>query len=180
MKDATPERFLSRLESLLHQTVANGDDPAIWHAALSTLRRALHSLDSIEVSSQMEDAWQQARVLIGETARRTQAYQAMRAEQRSLMLREVESALLNTYDIRELADVLARSLSHLGIPSAYLSLYEHPQLYEQKQAPSEWSRLIVACDDTRASLISMPKGGASARASSRRRVCCRRSDDTAS
>jgi PAS domain S-box-containing protein len=147
VKDATPDRFLSRLEVLMHQTIATNTDPVVWHDALSTLRRASHNLGSIEVSSQMEDIWQQARVLIGETARRTQAYQAMSTEQRSLMLREVESALLNTYDIRELADVLARSLSHLGIPSAYLSLYEHPHSYEQTQAPPEWSRLIVACDD---------------------------------
>jgi PAS domain S-box-containing protein len=144
LKDTALEIFLSRLESLVRQAVKNGDDPAIWHEALSALRRALYGLDNIEISPQIEDMWQQARVLIGETARRTQAYQAMRAEQRSLMVREVESALLNTYDTRELAGVLARSLPHVGIPSAYLSLYEHS--HPQPWSPSEWSRLIVACE----------------------------------
>jgi PAS domain S-box-containing protein len=144
INDATPGRFLSRLESLVRQAVVNGDDPAIWHDALSALRRALYSLDSIEISPQIEDMWQQARVLIGKTARLMQAYQAMRAEQQSLIVREVESALINTYDIRELADVLTRSLPHLGIPSAYLSLYEHSD--SQRWSPSEWSRLILACE----------------------------------
>jgi PAS domain S-box-containing protein len=144
LKGTAPEIFFSRLESLVHQAVENGGDSATWHDALSALRRALHGLGNIEISSQIEDMWQQARVLIGETAGRAQAHQAMRAEQRSLMLREVESALINTYDIRELADVLTRSLPHLGIPSAYLSLYE--QSHPQGWSPSEWSRLILACE----------------------------------
>ena len=143
LKEAAPERFLSRLETLVHHVVATGDDPAIWHDALSGLRRALRGPDDREVSPQIEGLWQQGRVLIGEAARRAQGHRALRAEQRSQMVHKVETALLNTYDIAELAELLIRSLPHLGIPSAYLSLYEH------QRSPSEWSRLILAYDERR-------------------------------
>ena len=147
LKDAAPERFLSRLEMLVQQVAAAGGEPAIWHDALSALRRRLRGPDDLEVSPQIEGIWQQARVLIGKTARRAQAHRALRAEQRAQTVHEVETALLNTYDMRELADVLTRSLPHLGIPSAYLSLYKDSRLDVHQQSPSAWSRLILAYDE---------------------------------
>jgi PAS domain S-box-containing protein len=142
LEHSAPELFLTPLETLLHEQGTISGDAAPWHDALSALRRALHHFGGARVSSDIETLWQQGRVLIGETARRAQAYRMMRAEQQLQMLREVEAALLDSYDVHELADVLAQSLPHLGIPSAYLALYE------QSWSVSEWSRLILACGES--------------------------------
>lgn len=147
VRAATPEPFLAELEVLLHQSIAAGMDALIWHRALSALRQALPLFDDVRVLSQLEYVWQQAHVLISEAVRQEQAYQAMHVEQRLQMLREVESALVNTYDLRDLADVLGRCLASVGIPSALLSLYEHQELSPQHWAPSEYSRLILSCDE---------------------------------
>ena len=87
-----------------------------------------------------EGVWQQARVLIGETAQRVQAYQVLETEEQARKLGRINQALSATVDLGELADILARALPELGIPSCYLSLYEDPN------APTDQSRLIVAYD----------------------------------
>jgi PAS domain S-box-containing protein len=84
---------------------------------------------------------QQARVLIGEMAWREQAHQVNLADRRARELREIGAALITTFDVGELMDVLAEGLSRLGIPSAYLSLYEDPE------KPLGWSRLVLAYDE---------------------------------
>jgi DNA-binding LacI/PurR family transcriptional regulator/anti-anti-sigma regulatory factor len=139
--------FLSALDEVLKQTVAAGGDPstdsgpgvASWQRALSVLRRyALSSLDSQEALARAEDLWQQARVMIGETAERTQIHRRLESEQRSEVLREAGQVLISTHDVAELMDILVEELPQLGIRSCYLSLYEDPR------APADWSRLVLA------------------------------------
>jgi anti-anti-sigma regulatory factor len=91
-----------------------------------------------ELLSRAEDLWQPARVIVGEVAQRTQAYQALQAERQPQILREVGASLITTFNVNELMDTLAEGLPRLSIPSAYLSLYEDPE------NPTEWSRLTLA------------------------------------
>jgi signal transduction histidine kinase/DNA-binding LacI/PurR family transcriptional regulator len=145
--------FLSTLNEVLCQTVDAGDDPATrqgqgiaaWQGVISALRRhALPCIGGNEALSQAENLWQQARVLIGEIAQRVQVHRDLKTEQQAQTLREIEEALITTFDVDELMDVLAEGLPRLGIPSCYLSLYEDPQPYEYPQPAPEWSRLMLA------------------------------------
>ena len=57
---------------------------AIWHAALSTLRRqALPCLETQETLSRAEDLWQQARTEIGEAEKRVQGYHELQGQQQA-------------------------------------------------------------------------------------------------
>ncbi len=56
-------------------------------------------------------------------------------------LRQISRALVTTFDVAELADVLARDLPELGIECCYLALYEDPD------NPTAHSRLILAYDE---------------------------------
>jgi PAS domain S-box-containing protein len=142
---ATADVFLEQLDQVLRRTQAASGDVSVWHAALTLLRGHMRQLlDDAEQLARAEDLCQQGHVLIGEMARRAEAYRAFQAEQQALALREVESALLTTFDAGELAEVLRRALPRLGIPSAYLALYEDARPYDYPGAAPEWSQLLLA------------------------------------
>ena len=133
--------LLSTLDRLLRQVIATGHDVTAWHNAISVLRRQTLPYLVGEARSRAEDLWSQASVMISEVAQRFQAYQRFQTERREQMLRNLGQALITTFDVSELLDVLLEGLSQLGIPRCYLSLYEDPMV------PTELSRLILAYDD---------------------------------
>jgi DNA-binding LacI/PurR family transcriptional regulator/anti-anti-sigma regulatory factor len=139
--------FLSILDEVLRRTATAGSDVSAWHGAISALRRYVVACLDGESLSRAEDLWQQARVMIGRMAQRVEAYQKVQAEQQAQVLREVGAALITTFDMGQLMDVLAEGLPRLGIPCAYLSLYEDPQPYKYPQPAPEWSRLMLAYDE---------------------------------
>jgi PAS domain S-box-containing protein len=167
----SPGIFLRALDDVLRQVKAAGSGRLVglgmqsisleqglvaWQGALSALRRRVLPFLDDDALLRAESLCQQARVLIGEVARREQAYQVSLAEQRARMLRETGAALSTTFDVGELMDVLAEGLSRLGIPSAYLSLYEDPE------KPLEWSRLVLAYDEgdaRRPGRVELPADG---------------------
>jgi DNA-binding LacI/PurR family transcriptional regulator/anti-anti-sigma regulatory factor len=130
--------FLRKLGKILYQMGAKGSDVASWQKTISAMRLHLLPYLDDELLSRAEDLWQLARVIVGEVAQRAQAYQALQAERQPQILREIGASLITTFNVNELMDVLAKGLPRLGIPSAYLSLYEDPE------NPTEWSRLTLA------------------------------------
>ncbi|MBN1886814.1 MAG: SpoIIE family protein phosphatase [Thermoflexales bacterium] len=138
----SPGGFLSVLDEILRQVAMQGGNVTAWYGVMSALRhQVLSYFRDGELPRRVHDLWLQAQTLIGESAQWMQAHQAFQAEQRAQMLREISQALITTFDVQGLADVLAHGLRRLGIPSGYLSLYENPQ------APAEWSRLVLAYDE---------------------------------
>jgi DNA-binding LacI/PurR family transcriptional regulator/anti-anti-sigma regulatory factor len=134
--------FITALGRILRQTVGTGSDVTSWQGALSTLRRhTLPTLSESKTLSVAENLWHQARVMVGEVMQEVQAYRQLQAEQQAETLREIGQTLISTFDVAELTDVLVQELPRLGIERAYLSLYQDPQ------APTEWSRLIFAYDE---------------------------------
>lgn len=119
-------RFLSELAGVLEEAARNGRDVAAWQDAISVLRRRLLPYLSEPERAAVEDLFNQARVLIGEAAQRTQAYRQFRAEQQADMLRDIGRALITTFNVERLADVLAEQLPQIGIRSCYLALYDNP------------------------------------------------------
>jgi PAS domain S-box-containing protein len=128
--------FLPALDEVLRQAIAVGSDVADWHEVLSGLRRLILPCLGRNELLRAEDLWQQARVMIGETVKRVEMRQAWQKTQQARMLGEIEGALITTFDLTGLMNILAEKLPHLGIPGCYLSLYENPA------APTEWARLI--------------------------------------
>ncbi len=139
-----PCGFLPALEVVLDQVANAGGDVIAWERVISTLRRhVLLSLRGNEHACRhAEDLWHQARVMIGERARRAQAYQEWETGRQFDKLREIGQAMTTALDVPSLMSRLAQELPLLGLGRCYLSLYEDPH------QPAEWSRLVLAFDET--------------------------------
>ncbi len=137
-ENGSSSEFLTTLDQLLQQVMSNQGDIALWHGAVSALRR--HTLPYLDEKSllQAENLWQQARVLIAEVAQRAEAYQMLQAEQRVHLLNEINQALATTFDVVELMNTMAREIPRLDISGCYLALYEGTE------TPPEWSNLLLA------------------------------------
>jgi len=139
-RQPSPGVFLSALDEVLSQGIVAGGNLAVWQGAISVLRHHTLPILDDEAASLAEDLWQQARVVIGETAQWVQVHRRLKTEQRTQVLNEVSQTLITTFDMTKLMDTAAEGLDYLGIKSAYLSLYE------DAESPLEWSRLIMAYD----------------------------------
>jgi len=134
--------FLQELETNLHLVIAGGGRAVVWQNVITILRRYfLPALDNNPLLARAEQLWLQAQILIGDIAQRNQGYLALQTGQLNRILNEIGSALLTTFDVEGLMDVLAKELPRLGIPSCYLSLYEDPQ------QPAGRSKLILAYNE---------------------------------
>jgi GAF domain-containing protein/DNA-binding LacI/PurR family transcriptional regulator len=132
-------------------------DGSTWQNMVSAMQwRMLPYLDG-KKRVQADALWNQARIAIGASAQRLQAYQAFLADQKAQILREIEANLSIAFNQEALSNVLATGLPRLGIPSCYLSLYENPSPYEYPQPAPEWSRLVLAY--TEKGRISLPEDG---------------------
>jgi len=145
----SPGLFYVTLEGILRQVNNSGGDLALWQDAISMMRRLIlpclvsenETLLSVKISSQAEDLWGQARVLIAKMTEQGRIRRTFQEERQTDRLRRVGQALISTFNVSQLMAVLVQKLPGLGIPGCYLSLYENPQ------APTEWSRLIMAYDE---------------------------------
>ena len=131
-------RFLETLEQALNQAMRAKQEINVWNGVISALRKAVLPGLSLEKRVALETLFGQARVVVNEAEQRSHSYWQWQAEREAEKLRETSRALLTTFDIHELGDVLANHLPGLGIPSAYLALYENPA------DPLTFSRLMMA------------------------------------
>ena len=135
--------FLPTLEEILRQVVTLGGDIPAWQMAVSALRRQILPtlLDDHQTMIHAEDLWHQARLMIGERARRARVYQEWLARQRTERLRKISHGLATKARAPDLMNVLAEELPRLGISSCYLALYDDPA------KPMEWCHLVLAFDE---------------------------------
>ncbi len=142
LEEGSAVHFLSTLDEQLTRMARSGADLSPWDTALSSMRRlALPFVDANrDVRSLAEDLFQQARVLIGDTAQRAQAFQRVLDTQRADTLGSISRSLIAARDIQELAVVLASGLPGLEVNSCYLSLYD-------RRDSREWSTLVLGIDD---------------------------------
>ena len=133
--------FLQVLNNVLEQAMQMEQDRVHWQNAISILRRWM--LGFLEDSDALERWISQARVVVEEAAQRAQAYSQWRADREAEHLRETNRALLTTFDVKQLTDVLSERLPVLGIPSVYLVTYEQPT---DAEVP-EYARLRLAYSD---------------------------------
>ncbi|HOU12597.1 MAG TPA: PAS domain-containing protein [Anaerolineae bacterium] len=141
---APSEIFLWTLDEILRQTVLEQRDVTAWQDGISVLRRyVLSCIEPQTVLWQVENLFQQARVMIGGAAQQAQASQRLQAARRDQTLRDVGQTLITAVSIDALADMIAYELSRLDIPSSYLSLYI------DQQTPAAGSQMLLAYDRVR-------------------------------
>ncbi len=139
--------FLEQLDILLRRVIAHGGEISVWHDALSVLRRETFGWAQAKGTTvRAENLWQQARVLLGKMAERLQVRQQLQTEEQFNRLQGLGQALITTFDVGKLMNVLADQLPQFDILRCYLSLYEHPETYAYPAPAPEWSRLILAYD----------------------------------
>lgn len=139
--------FLQKLREVLNSAIQARQDVSLWNGAVSALRQwALPGLVA-EQRVVLEALFGQARVVVSEAIQRSHSYWQWQAERQAEALRNTNSALLTTFDVHQLGDVLFAHLPGLGIPSAYLVLYE------KAGAPQRFSRLMMAYTDQGRMLI---------------------------
>lgn len=160
----TGDGFMMKLEAILRQVVENKHEVAAWQDTLTILRRQTAARKNsaardLNIGSlvQAEDLLQQARILIGKTAERVEVGERFQAEARMDRLRSVGQALISTFDVDKLMNVLAEQLPKLGIPSCYLSVFENPRRYWYPEPAPEWARLIFAY--TESGRVELPGDG---------------------
>ncbi len=139
--------FLAALDESLRQAAVSGGGMLAYHGVVSVLSRYVTPHLSGSLLLHANSLLHQARIVIGEAAQRQQTYQQAQVERHSQTLAEIGSSLIMAFDLEELMNVLAEGLPRLNIPSAYLTLYEDPPLYQYPDSAPEWSRLVLAFDE---------------------------------
>jgi signal transduction histidine kinase/DNA-binding LacI/PurR family transcriptional regulator/DNA-binding response OmpR family regulator len=135
-------KFLGLFAKTLQQTDSASDASFRFHEIISTLRQfAISQLSDSQSRLRVENLTHQARVLIGESARRYYAYQALQTDEKLHILGEISQGLNIINTIAELTDMLERLLQMLKIPRYYLFLYEEPG------NPEGLARLIFAYEN---------------------------------
>lgn len=141
---ASSEIFLWTLDEILRQTVFEQRSVTAWQNGLSVLRRHVLSCACEEtLLFQVENLFQQARVMLGGAAQQAQASQRLLAGRRDQTLRETGQNLITATTIEELLNVLRYELPRLNIPGSYIALYLNPQ------SPEAGSRSLFAYDHLR-------------------------------
>ena len=149
--------FLSALDGVLRREVAVVSDATernvvAMQSAVTAMRSSFLSFLSVDALAQAESLWQQARLVIAETTRRVDTRLTRQAVQQSQTLRGIGVSLSTAFDRKALTDALAEALPTLGVPSAYLALYEQrsgvggkdQRPYAYPDPAPEWSRLVLA------------------------------------
>jgi DNA-binding LacI/PurR family transcriptional regulator/signal transduction histidine kinase len=133
--------FLAILADLILLSQSADDDGSVWHNILSALRAVLlPMLTETGRAAQAENLWQQARTLIGESARLRQARLRVQTEQRAAILREISEAMVTSFYLADVLDVIAWELPRLNVSACYLSLFDN------SGQPVEQARLVLAYD----------------------------------
>ncbi len=139
-----PGNFLAALNGEL-QATALGQYPGIdvrqWHDALSVMRQQMLPLFVEPQRSLAENLWQQARVLIGETATQLRTYQRFRADQDTHRLGDFSQHIQTATDRHTLFEILTNELPAFGVSAVYLVLYE------DAQRPTGAARLVMGYTD---------------------------------
>lgn len=142
LRDHRTGMLLPALDSVLRQSTVSGDDVSAWQDVLSVLRH--HCLSSEDCTPEArrrgEELVGQGRVLVSEAVHRAETLRQTVATERVQTVLEVGQSLVASFDLEWLASVVTQELPGLGIPAFWLSMYEDPN------APAEWSRMIVAYD----------------------------------
>lgn len=136
-----PNLFLATLEKILDKAIQDKSDILQWSDILTMVRAYVCDLCSLrDEDLPHENLWHQARVIFEEASQRVFKSQQVRSEHETNALRQLGIRLIGALNIERMVEILATDLPQLGIPSAYLALYESPC------RQTEWARVVLAYD----------------------------------
>jgi DNA-binding LacI/PurR family transcriptional regulator/signal transduction histidine kinase len=148
----TSESFLQKLDEILRQATQQGSEVASWQGAISAIgRHLLPCLMDLDTLPRALGLSQQAHVMIAEMAHGAQAIRSLSTVHHAITSRDISQALITTFHVPALMDVVAREIPRLGIERCYVSLCENPE------SPTGHSRLILAYDDN--GRVDLGQGG---------------------
>jgi GAF domain-containing protein len=147
LKGESKGLFVSALRGALSHMNAR-EDAAAWHKMLSVMRR--HVMPYLDEAALFgaEDLWHQGRVLVGDMVHRAEARETLDLEKQDALLRDMNRELNTVLSVSGLADVVAKQLPELGIPSACIALYDEEALLLGQGEPTECSRVVLAYDES--------------------------------
>lgn len=106
--------FLAKLNEILVKTVDREGKIEIWHSVISLMRKRMIGIFTAKIDFILaEDLWQQARIMISETADRFKDSLYLKRHNKKNVLRDIGAKLITIYDIKALMDILAVSLPRL-------------------------------------------------------------------
>jgi len=134
--------FLRTLDHRLRLVTLADGQVETWQNVISAMRGHSRSCVSGDADAlrRAEDLWGQARVLVGEAVQRARGHGMVQRARQIETMSQINQALVTTFDVAELAGVLARDLPRLGINCCYLALYRDPQ------EPTAGAKVILAYD----------------------------------
>jgi DNA-binding LacI/PurR family transcriptional regulator/signal transduction histidine kinase len=144
--------FLKTLQRTLRRVAEAGEDVWPWQKLVAVFGHWFLPwlVEEAVVAAQADELLGQARLVVGDVARRAQAQKRLVAERRAHTMSNISQALISALDLRELAAVLGEGLRRLDVKSCFLSLYENPE------SPTEWARLVFRLDDAKNSRLEEP------------------------
>jgi PAS domain S-box-containing protein len=132
MKKGKSEDLITMLNTISQDSVIKGIDVTYWHGIISLIRKYALKFDlSREQLITAENICEQARVLIGETSRRYQAFKRIQLTKWTDRLREVGNTLISNFDFDKLADAFISALHALQIRQCYISLYKKDDYFPE-------------------------------------------------
>jgi DNA-binding LacI/PurR family transcriptional regulator/signal transduction histidine kinase len=147
--DSNSDAFLKCIETAVNTMQAYDRDASMWHNFISTLRRhALASITDPKVALHAENLFQQARLLAGEMAQRSQAYRRLIMEQQEEVLQSFSFTMAPAMSLKEIANAITKHFEGLGLERCYVMIYSdttHPQ--SASIPPAENYRLLIQYDE---------------------------------
>ena len=119
--------FLRTLDDILRTFRSSGGDVGAWHRVLTLMRRYATPYLDDHALARAENLWQQARVLIADTAERLFAEQLWQDEDQMYKILAAGQNLSKAQNVESIAQLLADGLANLRVPNGFLCLYDVPE-----------------------------------------------------
>ncbi|MBN2736740.1 MAG: substrate-binding domain-containing protein [Spirochaetales bacterium] len=118
------DSFITTLNDLLRLLVIKKRDIFVWHKILTILVDCFLNFElERPVWLKAQYLWDKARVLIGEVAQRNLGYELMESERLNRRLWEIGNALIASFDLEKLMEVLDQMVKALEIEFCVFSVY---------------------------------------------------------
>ena len=120
--------FMTVLEKGLRQTMLHEADTYQWQYAMSALNQiTIPLIKDLESSKRAAELWRQANLLLGRMGYLSISYAKLQEEHLAEPLRYTNQALLTTFDMTNLMELIRDRFPGIGIHSCVISLFTDPE-----------------------------------------------------
>ncbi|MBN2441242.1 MAG: substrate-binding domain-containing protein [Spirochaetales bacterium] len=133
IKDNESHYLITLLNTILQDYVIKDIDVTFWSGIFRFIRNYAIGFElTREELAAVENRCEQARMLIGDTLHRYQAFKRIQLSKWTDRLREIGNSLISTFDIDKLINAILSAILDLQIPQCYLSLYQIGENFPEK------------------------------------------------